>query len=284
MTISSTVDLRKKTNQLRNWIFEVSIKSGGHVASAFSCIEIMTALYYGGFLKADPKNPQAEDRDRFILSKGHGELALYTILADLGFFPAEWLDTRYRAGDCILGGHPDPKIPGVEVISGSLGHGLGLAAGISMAALMDGRSHRQYVLVGDTECTEGSVWEAAMFASKHRLGNLTCIVDRNHMGVLDFTENTTGLDPFFDKWMGFGWDTVTVDGHDFQELCAALSRINEQNSDKPSLIIAETIKAKGISFMENVPLCHVYGVSKEEEIQQARQDLAWRSGPEGESG
>jgi transketolase len=276
MTITSTIDLKKKANQLRNWIFEVSLKSGGHVASAFSCVEVITALYYGGFLNVDPQNPEWEDRDRFILSKGHGELALYTTLADLGFFPADWIDTRYRGGDCFLGGHPDRHIPGVEVISGSLGHGLGLAAGISMAAKMDGKTHRQYVLLGDSECTEGSIWEAAMFASKHELSHLTCIVDRNHMGVLTFTENFTGLDPFIDKWTSFGWDASAVNGHDFQEISDALALRSSDKSTKPRLIVAETIKAKGISFMENVPLCHVYGVSKDEEITQARQDLEWR--------
>lgn len=280
MTISDTVNLIKKANQLRNWIFEVSLTSGGHVASAFSCVEVITALYYGGFLNVDPQNPDWEDRDRFILSKGHGELALYTTLADLGFFPADWIDTKYRRGDCFLGGHPDRHIPGVEVISGSLGHGLGLAAGISMAAKMDGKSHRQYVLLGDSECTEGSIWEAAMFASKHELSNLTCIVDRNYMGVLTFTKNFTGLDPFMEKWTSFGWDATTVNGHDFQEISDALILRNPDDCTKPRLIVAETIKSKGISFMENVPLCHVYGVSKEEEIKQARHDLKWRGNEE----
>ena len=275
MLITDTKELEKKANDLRNWIFEISLKSGGHVASAFSCIEILTTLYYGGVLRFDANQPDWPERDRFLLSKGHGELALYTILADLGFFPVEWLDTRYRIGDCYLGGHPDKKTPGVEVISGSLGHGLSLAAGISISAKMDGTNHRQFVVLGDSECTEGSVWEAAMFASKHELDNIVCIVDRNYMGVLNFTEAFTGLDPFIDKWTSFGWDATLVNGHNFKDLCRVFSDANLIRNGRPKVIVAETVKSKGISFMENIPLCHVYSVSKESEIMQARVDLEW---------
>ena len=280
MTIHSIIDLNRKANDLRNRILEASIESGGHLASSFSCLEILMTLYHTGILRFNPEDPGWPERDRFILSKGHGELALYTVLADVGFFPSDWLQTRYRRGDCLLGGHPDNKIPGVEVTTGAVGHGLGLAAGISLAAKMDGKSHLQYVVLGDAECTEGSIWEAALFSSNHGLNNLTCIVDRNHMGVLDSTENFTGLHPLSDKWAGFGWDVVEADGHDFQSLLESFQSVSKRNREKPSVIIAETVKGKGISFVENVPAWHAMTMSKEDEIKQARGELVWRESGE----
>lgn len=267
--------LRKKANELRNIILNMGIESGGHIASSFSCIDILVALYYGDILRIDPKNPEWEKRDRFILSKGHGEMALYSVLADMGFFPFERIDTSYRKGDCYLGGHPDCKIPGVEVTTGSLGHGLGLAAGISIAARMDGETHFQYVLMGDSECTEGSVWEAALFAAKHKLNNLIAIIDRNHLGVIDFTENFTSLEPFSDKWAAFGWDVTTVNGHNFEDILNAFKNIHMRDTNRPQLVIAETVKGKGISFMENNPIWHILGLSNEKDIEQAKQELTW---------
>ena len=171
-------ELTQKARQLRLKMVQMCAQNGGHIASALSCIDIMVALYYGDVFKFNPQNPAWDDRDRFILSKGHGETALYAILADCGYFPGEWLETRYRRGDFFLGGHPDIHIPGVEATTGALGHGLSLAAGISLASKMDARTHLQFVLLGDAECTEGSIWEAAIFASKHNLENLIAIVDR----------------------------------------------------------------------------------------------------------
>ena len=258
-----------------NIILDMAIASGGHIASSFSCVEILVTLYYGKYLNYDPKNPEWEKRDRFILSKGHGEMTLYAILADLGYFPHKWIKNCYRTGECHLGGHPDRKTPGVEATTGSLGHGLGIAAGISKAAKMDGKTHRQFVLMGDAECTEGAVWETALFASKHSLDNLIAIVDRNHIGVLDFTEDYTNLEPLSDKWKAFGWDVIETKGHDISELLKAFQKACSRNSDKPLIIVAETVKGKGVSFMENDPIWHVLSLIKDEDIKKAKKELKW---------
>jgi len=249
------------------------VSNGGHLVSSFSCVDILVTLYYGGILNVNPNNPQWEDRDRFILSKGHGETALYAVLADLGFFPANWIETSYRQGECCLGGHPDRKIPGVEITTGSLGHGLGVAAGISLAAKMDGRSHFQFVLMGDAECTEGSVWETALFASKKALNNLIAIVDRNYIGSIDFTENYTSLEPFRDKWESFGWETKVCNGHNFQELHDIFRHARLRDAASPLIIIAETVKGKGVSFIENDPAWHVRSLSGEDDIKRAKKEL-----------
>lgn len=269
-------ELKKKANQIRNLILEMVIRDGGHIASSFSCTEILVVLYYGGILQIDPQNPEAENRDRFILSKGHAETVLYAILSDKGFFPRDWIVNCYRKGECRLGGHPDHKIPGVEITSGSLGHGLGISSGISLAAKMDGKDHYQYVLMGDAECTEGSVWEAALFAAKHELNNLIAIIDRNHIGSLDFIENYTRLDSLAEKWKSFGWETLQIDGHDFTQLRETLVGVKERSNNAPVVIIAETIKGKGVSFIENDPRWHVKSLTDEVQIQQARTELTWR--------
>jgi transketolase len=268
--------LEHKANQIRNKILQMCIRTGGHIVSSLSFVDILVTLYYGGNLNFDANNPEWENRDRFLLSKGHGETALYAVLADLGFFPASWLETRYRRGDCHLGGHPDIEIPGVEITSGSLGHGLGLATGISLSAKMDNKAHLQFALMGDAECTEGSVWEAALFASKHRLNNLIAIVDRNRIGSIDFTENFTSLEPFCDKWKSFGWETTVCNGHDCKELHEAFQYARSSDTSQPLMIIAETIKGKGIPFMENDPTWHVRSLSSEEEIIRATEALQWQ--------
>jgi transketolase len=267
------IGLEHKAKQIRNMILQMCISTGGHIVSSLSFADILVTLYYGGNLNIDSSYPEWEDRDRFFLSKGHGETALYAVLADLGFFPTSWLESRYRKGDCRLGGHPDKEIPGVEITSGSLGHGLGLAAGISLAAKIDSKAHHQFVLMGDAECTEGSVWEAALFASKHRLNNLTAIVDRNHIGSIDFTKNFTSLEPFCEKWKSFGWETTVCKGHDYKQLNEAFQYARSRDTSQPLIIIAETIKGKGISFMENDPTWHVRSLSSEEDIKRATEAL-----------
>ena len=251
------------------------LRSGGHIASSFSCLDILVSLYQGKILQVDPLNPEWEGRDRFILSKGHGETAFYAILADMGFFPEEWIQSSYRCGNCLLGGHPDRYIPGVEVTTGALGHGLGIACGLSLAAKMDEKKHLHFVLMGDGECTEGSVWEAAMFASKQSLHNLIAIVDRNGIGSIDFTENYASLEPFADKWKAFGWEVYVCNGHDFGELDKTLRSVRDAISQKPKIILAETVKGKGISFIENDPIWHTRSISGDDEIQLAKQELIW---------
>ena len=265
--------MKRKANQIRNKILDLCISSGGHLVSSFSCVDILVTLYYGGILNIDPSSPEKEDRDRFILSKGHGETALYAVLADLGFFPADWIETSYRQGNCCLGGHPDRKIPGVEVTAGALGHGLGLAAGISLAAKMDSKSHLQFVLMGDAECSEGSVWETALFASKKALNNLIAIVDRNYIGSIDFTKNYTSLEPFREKWESFGWEVKICNGHSFEELNDVFHYARLRDTTKPFLVIAETVKGKGVSFIENDPTWHVRSICAEDDIKRAKKEL-----------
>lgn len=274
-SLVNTSRLAHKANQIRNTILQMCISTGGHIASSLSCVDILVTLYHGGNLNVDPNHPEWEDRDRFFLSKGHGETALYAVLADRGFFPTSWLQTRYRRGDCYLGGHPDREIPGVEITSGSLGHGLGLAAGVSLATKIDSKAHLQFILMGDAECTEGSVWEAALFASKHRLNNLIAIVDRNRIGSIDFTNKFTSLEPFCGKWKSFGWETAVCDGHDYKQLHETFQYARSRNTSQPFIIIAETIKGKGVPFMENDPTWHVRTLSNEEDIKRATEALRW---------
>jgi transketolase len=249
------------------------IRCGGHLASSFSCLDILVALYQGGWLNMSPGDPAARDRDRFILSKGHAETALYAVLADCGYIPKQWLIDSYRCGQCRLGGHPDHGIAGVEITSGALGHGLGIGAGMAAAAKMDARKHRQVVLMGDAECTEGSVWEAAMFAAHRGLGNLIGIVDHNRIGSLDYTRNYAGLANFADKWRAFGWEVVELDGHDLAQLDDTFRFAWSRRDERPLMIVANTIKGKGISFVENEPIWHVKGMTDPDDIRRAQEEL-----------
>lgn len=259
-------ELNKKSKHIRNLLLDMCVKAEtGHVTSSFSCTEIMVALYYGGILKFDPKNPQMKDRDRFILSKGHASVILYPILADLGFFSISELDRFAQAGG-IFGVHLQNNVPGVEITSGSLGHGLGVAAGLALAAKMNRESYMTFVLLGDGECYEGSVWESAMFASHHRLNNLVAIVDRNYLCCSDFTEDTVALEPMQKKWESFGWKTINVDGHSIEEILKSLSGFRSRKSSNPLVIIAHTTKGKGVSFMSDVPLWHAVAPKGQEAI------------------
>lgn len=226
----------------------------GHPGGAFSSIDIMTALYFET-LRIKPADPQWSERDRFILSKGHSSVGLYTILHLRGFLDRETLLT-FRQDDSLLCGHPDMhKVPGVEMSTGSLGHGLSVGTGLAIAGKMDGRDYRVFVLMGDGETQEGSVWEAAMAASHYRLDNLIGIVDRNRLQIDGFTEEVMSLEPYRMKWEAFGWVVREIDGHDFSDICAALNGAPFEKG-KPSLILAHTTKGKGISFMENQPEWH----------------------------
>ena len=261
--IDSKSKLAAVANRLRLKTLDMCFKKGGHISTSFSCVEILVSLYYTGILRIDPDRPKWEGRDRFILSKGHGETILYALLGDLGFFPKQWLDESYRGGDCILGGHIDSKVPGIEVTAGALGHGLGLGCGMALAAQMDGRDTQHYVLLGDAECSEGSVWEAALFASKQELGNLVAIIDFNRIGSLDYTKNYISLDPFAEKWRAFGWEVAEINGHDYDDLTSVLRRSRASAKNKPLAVVAHTIKGKGVSVFENDPAWHVKPVAAE---------------------
>ena len=265
-------ELILKSAEIRLMALKTALRAGkGHVPSAFSWVEIGVALFYGGVLQIKPSEPNWPDRDRFILSKGHGCLTLYAILSDLGFFSQNELENFCGHG-CMLAGHPDPNIPGVEVVSGSLGHGLGIGAGMALGLKVNGKDSFVYVLLGDGECQEGSVWEAAMFASHHRLNNLVAIVDRNHLGATDFTEKSLSLEPFSRRWQAFGWETLNVNGHAIEQLIDVMSRAKQRSSTQPLIIIADTTKGKGVSFMEGSPLWH-HRMPKGEEIQAALKEL-----------
>jgi len=261
--------LANKSAALRLAVLEmVAAAQKGHIGGAYSCIDILVALYYGGILRFDPANPAWPLRDRFILSKGHSGTALFAVLADLGFFDTAEL-SRYCCNGGILGGHPDRKVPGIEAYTGSLGHGLGIGAGMALAAKMDGADWRVYVLVGDGECNEGSVWESLVFASRHKLSNITLIIDRNSQCVLDFTEECAPLDPLADRLAAFGWEVEEINGHSFQELLASFERAS---STRPRAIVANTIKGKGVSFMEKVLKWH-HAIPNTKELAIARAEL-----------
>lgn len=264
------MDLDAKAKWVRRQILEMVAHSGkGHLGGSFSCAEILVALYYGGVLRFDAQNPNWEDRDRFILSKGHAAIALYSILADVGYFDKSLLET-YCQEDSLLEGHPNKELEGIEHGTGSLGHGLGIATGLALAAKMDSKDWLTFVLLSEGDCYEGSTWEAAMFASHHRLDNLIAIVDRNKQCVLDFTERNNKLEPFALKWEAFGWDVLTVDGHSFELLIPTLMFAKKNNA--PTVIIADTIKGKGVSFMEKKLEWH-NKLPNKEELELARQEL-----------
>ena len=256
----------------RNGLEMTHISHGSHIGSVLSVAEIIAVLY-SSVLNVDPKEPKKPNRDRLILSKGHAGSAVYAALAETGFFPVEQLKTHYANGS-ILSGHVSHKgVPGVEVSTGALGHGLGIGVGMALGAKMDGASWRTYVVLGDGECDEGSVWESALQAAQYKLDRLIAVVDYNHMQSLSTVDDTLRLEPFEQKWKDFGWNTESVDGHDTEALKAAFDRAKENaGSRKPSVILAHTVKGKGISFMENNILWH-YRTPQGEEYEAALKEL-----------
>ena len=254
--------LEDKARQIRIDILKAVHSAGkGHIGGAYSIVEILVSLYHGDILRHDPSKPNWKSRDRFILSKGHAGIALYAVLADLGFFPREELNFLNQGR--LLGEHPDPRIPGVEVVSGSLGHGLPIGSGMAFADKMDKNSRKTFVLMGDGECYEGSVWEAAMFAAHHKLHNLCGIVDRNGLITHGSTESINRLEPFKDKWLAFGWEVFEVDAHDLKALGDLWKVISLKESGAPSMVIANSIKGRGVSFMENDFNWHHGGIDDE---------------------
>ena len=240
-----------------------------HVGSILSMADIMAVLY-GRVLRVDPRAPKHPERDRFILSKGHAGAGVYAALAERGFFPRERLQTHCQDGSTLSGHVSHKEVPGVELSTGSLGHGLSVAAGMALAGKLDGADYRVFTVLSDGECDEGSVWEAAMFAAHHQLSNLVVIVDYNKLQSLATVEDTLRLEPFADKWRAFGWTVQEVDGHDHAALQAALQ---PGNVTGPTCIIAHTIKGKGVSFMENAVLWH-YRSPQDDEYEAALEELA----------
>lgn len=243
------------------------------IASSLSCVEIFTALFYGHVLSFNPYNPAWEGRDRLIISKGHGAISLYPILADLGYFDKKELE-RVCAEGTFLGGIPDPVIPGFETINGSLGHGPGVGCGAAIALKRKRRKETVFVLAGDGELCEGSVWEAVMFASMHRLDNLVLIIDRNNVSMLDFCKNIIDLCPLEEKLRAFRWEVASVDGHDPDDLALALTRMKCAREERPKALIAETIKGKGVPCLEVDPLSHIRNI-RPEEVDSIIEDTKW---------
>lgn len=235
----------------RHGIEMTHLSGGSHIGAILSVSDIVAVLYTD-VMKYDPENPKWDERDRFILSKGHAGASIYAALAESGFFQVEELKTHYANGS-RLSGHVSHHLPGVDFSTGSLGHGLSAAAGMAFAAKKDGKNHKVYVVLGDGECDEGSVWEAALFANHFRLNNLVAIVDHNHMQSLDTCENTLELENFASKWSAFGWNVIEIDGNDHVQLKKAFADVS---GNKPTVIIANTVKGKGVSFMENDILWH----------------------------
>jgi transketolase len=220
-----------------------------HVGTCLSMADLLAVLY-GAILRVDPQRPAWPDRDRFILSKGHGAAAIYATLAECGFFPLDWLESYCCDGTRLAGHITHHGVPGVEISSGSLGHGLSVACGMALAGQRDQRPYRVFGLLSDGECDEGSIWEAVLFAPHHRLDNLVCLVDYNKIQSFGTVREVLDLEPFADKWRAFGWAVREVNGHDYQELYDALKGI-PWVLGKPSVLLAHTVKGRGISFMEN---------------------------------
>jgi len=254
--------LEQKARDLRKLIIDTVVWAGsGHVGGALSSIDIMTILYHK-FMNIDPENPGMEDRDRFILSKGHIGVGLAPVLADKGYFPKTWLETYNHTGS-DLGMHLDKnKIPGLDASTGSLGHGLPLSLGLGLSARVKGQNFRTYCLMGDGECDEGSVWEAAMSIAHFKVTNVTAIVDRNRCMIDGRTEDVMNLEPFADKWRAFGFNVIEVDGHDMNKLAEAFEAAHE-TTDKPSVIIANTYKGCGVDFMTDDYRYHYAGFGED---------------------
>lgn len=275
MTSQAAGDAATATRELawrirRRALAMTSAGGASHIGSIFSVADIIAVLY-GRVLRVDPSQPAWTARDRLILSKGHAGASVYVALAERGFFPVERLDTYYKNG-AVLSGHVSHKgVPGVELSTGSLGHGLGVAGGMAYAARLRRSDHRVYAVMSDGECDEGSNWEAIHFAGHHRLGNLLAVIDANGIQSLKSTEDTLGLEPFADKWRAFRWEVVEVDGHDHDALAAALDRPRTLDAP-PRVVIARTVKGKGVSFMENSVLWH-YRTARGDELSAAVAEL-----------
>lgn len=239
------------------------IAGAGHYSSTFSAAELLATLYYAQ-LRLRPEEPGWPDRDRFVLSKGHAAIGLYPVLADLGYFDPTLLDSYTRLGS-PFGDHPDMrKVPGIDFSSGSLGHGLSIAVGMALAARMDGRAYRTYCLLGDGELGEGQVWEAAGAAGHYRLGSLVAIVDRNQLCIDGRTEDVLSVEPIEDRFAAFGWETVRVDGHDVGALLDAFAGLAPPGEGRPTVLVADTVKGKGVAMMEMSLEWHVGNLAGED--------------------
>lgn len=263
--------LQAETNRKR--LVEIVYNGGaGHIGGDLSCLNIMTALYFD-VMNVDASDPKKEDRDRFVLSKGHCVEALYSVLEAKGFITRELTDTLGQFGS-VLSGHPTIEVPGIEVNSGALGHGLPIGVGMALAAKMDKKSWRTFVLMGDGEQGEGSIYEAAMAGSNYKLDNLVAIIDRNHLQISGDTEDVMKIDSVYDRWTAFGWDVKEINGDSCEEILNAFHSIDYSNG-KPHLIVSHTTKGYGVSYMENIAKWH-HGMPNAEQYAQAIAEISAR--------
>ncbi|HTQ40714.1 MAG TPA: transketolase [Pirellulales bacterium] len=265
-------DTRELARRIRLHALRMTSYGGSsHIGSIFSIVDIVAVLY-GLVARVDPAVPQHPQRDRIVLSKGHAGAGIYAALAELGFFPLDWLSTHYQDGSKLSGHVSHKGVPGVEFSTGSLGHGLPVATGMAYAAKLRGENHRMFTIMSDGECDEGSNWEAILFAGHHGLSNLIAVIDYNKLQSLASVEETLRLEPLADKWRSFGWAVQEADGHDHATLEATLNAVPFESA-KPSCVIAHTTKGKGVSFMENSVLWH-YRTARGEEFETAQAELA----------
>ena len=270
----STKELELLCEKNRKRLVEVVYNAhAGHIGGDLSCLNVMTALYFEVMRNISPANPKNPDRDRFVLSKGHCVEALYVTLEAKGFLKSEVMDTLGKFGS-ILSGHPTIEVPGIEVNSGALGHGLSIGAGMAIAAKMDKKDYRTYVLMGDGEQGEGSIYEAAMAGNRYHLDNLVAIIDRNHLQISGNTEDVMPIDSIKERWSAFGWDVITINGDSMEDIVKTFAAIDYQNG-KPHLLVSETTKGKGVSFMEGIAKWH-HGVLNEEQCKTAVKEIEER--------
>ena len=267
-------ELQLLAEQRRKRLVEVVYRAkAGHIGGDLSCLNVMTALYFEVMKNLDPANPKAAQRDRFVLSKGHCVEALYVTLEAKGFLKPEVLDTLGQFGS-VLSGHPTIEVPGIEVNSGALGHGLSIGVGMAIAAKMDKQSWKTYVLMGDGEQGEGSIYEAAMAGNRYHLDNLVAIIDRNHLQISGNTEDVMPIDSIRERWTAFGWDVIDMNGDDMADILRVFSSIDYDNK-KPHLLISNTRKGRGVSFMEGIAKWH-HGVLNEEQCKAAVKEIEER--------
>ena len=267
-------ELKLLSERNRKRLVEVVYRAkAGHIGGDLSCLNVLTALYFHVMQGLDPANPKASTRDRFVLSKGHCVEALYVTLEARGFLKTEILDTLGQYGS-ILSGHPTIEVPGIEVNSGALGHGLSIGVGMAINAKMDKAAYRTYVLMGDGEQGEGSIYEAAMAANRYHLDNLVAIIDRNHLQISGNTEDVMPLESIADRWTALGWDVTELNGDDMADILRAFDAI-DYNLGKPHLLVSNTTKGRGVSFMEGIAKWH-HGVLNEEQCREAVAEIEQR--------
>lgn len=269
--MENTIRLKRKATEIRQDLLKMIFEAKtGHTGGSLSNTDILTVLYYE-IMNVDSENPDWAGRDRYVQSKGHAVESYWAVLADKGFFPKEELKTFSQFNSRLIG-HPNNKVPGVEMNTGALGHGLSISVGMALAAKMDGKSYKVYTLMGDGEQAEGSVWEGAMAASNYGLDNLVAIIDCNGLQITGNTKDVMSSEPLVDKWRSFGWHVIEVDGHDIEQMVSVLKKVPETEG-KPTMIIAKTIKGKGVSFAENQVAWH-HKVPSDEEYNTAMDELS----------